>query len=120
MAVDPRKMRGLAGRTGAAVLMAALLCATSIGYAQEEGVAGAPVAEPERVYTDAELEELVGPIALYPDELIAQILPASAYPLEVVQAWRDLEQMGGTADDETIKSLDYDPAVLALMHYPDS
>ncbi|UCG31635.1 MAG: DUF3300 domain-containing protein [Phycisphaerales bacterium] len=119
MALDPQKSRGLTGRTGAAVLMAALLSATPVGYAQQDGVAGAPVAEPEVVFTDEELEDLVGPIALYPDALIAQILPASAYPLEVVQAWRDLEQMGGTADEETIKGLDYDPAVLALMHYPE-
>ncbi len=39
-------------------------------------------------YSQRNLEILVAPIALYPDPLIAQILPASTYPLEIVQAAR--------------------------------
>src|SRR5678815_5794870 len=39
----------------------------------------------------AELEKLLGPIALYPDALIATLLPASVYPLEIVQAARFLQ-----------------------------
>jgi hypothetical protein len=38
-----------------------------------------------------ELREIVGPIALYPDDLVAIVLPASTYPLQVVQAARFLE-----------------------------
>ena len=41
--------------------------------------------------SNAELEELVAPIALYPDELLAIVLPASTYPLQVVEAARFLE-----------------------------
>lgn len=37
-------------------------------------------------YSFAELEELVGPIALYPDDLIGIVLPASSYPLQIVEA----------------------------------
>ena len=47
--------------------------------------------EPARL-TAAQLDELVGPIALYPDKLIAVVLPASTYPLEVVQADRLLNK----------------------------
>ena len=43
------------------------------------------------VLSPAELEELVGPVALYPDDLLAIVLPASTYPLEIVQAARFLE-----------------------------
>ena len=45
-----------------------------------------PAAPPKR--SAADLEKLVAPIALYPDPLIATILPASVYPLEIVQAAR--------------------------------
>ena len=38
----------------------------------------------------AELEDIVGPVALYPDDLLAIVLPASTYPLQVVQAARFL------------------------------
>jgi Protein of unknown function (DUF3300) len=43
-------------------------------------------------FTEAELEKLLAPIALYPDALLAQLLPASAYPLDIVQAHRWLEK----------------------------
>ena len=45
-----------------------------------------PAAPPQR--SAADLEKLVAPIALYPDPLIATMLPASVYPLEIVQAAR--------------------------------
>src|SRR6516225_2580587 len=37
-------------------------------------------------FSDEELEKLLAPIALYPDALLAQLLPASAYPLQIVEA----------------------------------
>ena len=40
-----------------------------------------------------ELESLVGPVALYPDDLLAIVLPASTYPLQIVQAARFLEAL---------------------------
>src|SRR5262245_7500311 len=43
-------------------------------------------------FSEEELEKLLAPIALYPDALLAQLLPASAYPLEVVQAHRWLDK----------------------------
>ena len=45
-----------------------------------------------RKFTEAELETLLAPIALYPDALLAQLLPAPAYPLDIVQAERWLEK----------------------------
>jgi hypothetical protein len=67
--------------------------------------------------TTAELEELVGPVALYPDELLAIVLPASTYPLEIVQAVRfldDFETDGSLEPDES-----WDESVVALLNYPE-
>ena len=46
------------------------------------------------MFTREELEKLLAPIALYPDPLLAQLLPASAYPVQIVQAqrWMDKNQ----------------------------
>src|SRR5436190_19394036 len=55
--------------------------------ANTNSTAVAPPAEPAKL-SSAELKKLAEPIALHPDPLIAIILPASAYPLEVVQAAR--------------------------------
>jgi hypothetical protein len=54
-------------------------------------VAQAP-GQPAQELSAAQLEELVGPIALYPDDLVAIILPASTNPLQLVQADRFLEK----------------------------
>lgn len=65
----------------------------------------------------AELEELIGPVALYPDDLLAIVLPASTYPLEIVQAARFLEQLETDSSLEPDES--WDDSVVALLNYPD-
>ena len=74
-----------------------------------------------------ELDQLVAPIALYPDPLLAEVLMASAYPLDIVQADRWLRShknlkgdqlKAGLAKedwDDSIKSLAATPDVLAMM-----
>ena len=62
-------------------------------------------------------EELVAPIALYPDPLIATILPAAVYPLEIVQAAFFLEDTNNLPNldarpwDEDVKAVGHVPAV---------
>src|SRR5262245_52756108 len=63
----------------------------------------------------AQLDKLVAPIALYPDPLVAQILPASTYPVQVVEAARDLAS-GGRPDRATASQ--WDPSIQALLSYP--
>jgi len=64
-----------------------------------------------------ELRELVGPIALYPDDLLAIVLPASAYPLQIVEASRFLEAL---ERDPTLKpDPDWDDSIVALTNYPE-
>jgi len=65
----------------------------------------------------AEIEELIGPIALYPDDLVAIVLPASTFPLQIVQASRALEQ--AQADTEIEPDAAWDESVVALLNYPE-
>jgi hypothetical protein len=67
--------------------------------------------------SSSELRELVGPIALYPDDLLAIVLPASAYPLQIVEASRFLEAL---EQDPTLKpDPDWDDSIVALTNYPE-
>jgi hypothetical protein len=63
----------------------------------------------------ASLQKLVAPIALYPDPLVAQILPASTQPIQIVEAARAVE--GGKRPDEATPS-QWDPSVQALLSFP--
>jgi Protein of unknown function (DUF3300)/Chaperone of endosialidase len=78
----------------------------------------APAAKP---LTAAQLEQLVAPIALYPDDLLSQVLMASTYPLEVVEAarWsRDNPKVTGQALEDAMQKQDWDPSVKALTAVP--
>jgi hypothetical protein len=63
----------------------------------------------------AQLDQLLGPIALYPDPLIAQILPASTLPTQIVLADR---YVTGGGDPSQIGQQPWDPSVQALARYP--
>ena len=83
-----------------------------------------PGADVENLSVDAsdvlaaeELDDLVGPIALYPDDLLAVVLPASTYPLEIVQAARFLERY--EVDSTLQPDDDWDDSVVALLNYPE-
>lgn len=67
--------------------------------------------------TRAELQELVGPIALYPDDLLAVALPASTYPLQLVQAQRFLQAL--EQDPSLTPDEEWDDSVVALLNYPE-
>src|SRR5688572_12222723 len=64
-----------------------------------------------------ELEQLLAPIALYPDALIALILPASTVPTDVVLAARHLRENPG--DRSQIEHRAWDESVKSLTHYPE-
>ena len=73
------------------------------------------------VFKQEELEQIVAPIALHPDPLISQILMASTYPLEVVQAERWAKQnksLKGDAVTAALEKLDWDPSVKSLVAFP--
>ncbi len=76
---------------------------------------GPPAFKPE------ELDQLLAPIALYPDTLLAQIFMASTYPLEVVQADRWAKQnksLKGEALTAALEQQPWDPSVKSLVNFP--
>jgi uncharacterized membrane protein YgcG len=80
-----------------------------------------PPPPPPAQLTPQQLQELVAPIALYPDALVAQILAASAYPTQIVEADRFLQQnpgLTGAALGAEVDKQDWDPSVKALTQFP--
>jgi hypothetical protein len=90
--------------------------------AQTQPAATAPPAQPSAVFKPEELEQIVAPIALYPDALLAQVFMASTYPLEIVQAarWsREHPEIKGDAVAKEMEAQSWDPAVKSLVAFPD-
>src|SRR5262245_22365482 len=68
-----------------------------------------------------EIEQLVASIALYPDSLVSQILMASTYPLEIVQAdrWAKANKtLQGEALTAALEAQNWDPSVKSLVNFP--
>ncbi len=91
-----------------------------------QAFAQAPPAPPPQpaaqLLSPDQLETLVAPIALYPDPLLGQVLAASTYPLEVVEAGQWLQQNGnlrGAQLMDAAKQQNWDPSVQALVAFPD-
>ena len=77
--------------------------------------------ESEPAVPQAELDQMLAPMALYPDTLLSQILMASTYPLEVVEAsrWsRDNPGLEGAQAVEAVADKHWDPSVKALVAFP--
>jgi hypothetical protein len=73
-------------------------------------------------FKQEELDQMLAPIALYPDSLLTQILMASTYPLEVVQAERWAKKNKDLKGDALAKALEaqpWDPSVKSLVNFPD-
>ena len=84
--------------------------------------AGEQTPPAQNLFTREELEKLLAPIALYPDPLLAQLLPASAYPVQIVQVqrWLDKNQaLVANNDYSGIDGQNWDPAVKALARFPE-
>ena len=71
--------------------------------------------------TQKELEQLVSPIALYPDTLVAQILAASTHPVDIVEAERFMQEhkdLTGKPLAEAVDKQPWDPSVKSLTQFP--
>jgi hypothetical protein len=69
-----------------------------------------------------QLDDLVAPIALYPDPMLGQVLAASTYPLELVEAQQWLQAnrgLQGTQLTDAARQMNWDPSVQALVAFPD-
>ncbi|MBY0508618.1 MAG: DUF3300 domain-containing protein [Rhodospirillaceae bacterium] len=81
-------------------------------------------APPKPTATQQQLDALLAPVALFPDQLLSQILMASTYPLDVVEAarWRALpenQNLSGEPLAAALENEDWDPSVKALVPFPE-
>src|SRR5580693_751475 len=100
----------------------------AIGAVPAGAASGNQAAQSEAQPTDAsatqspeQLQQLVAPIALYPDSLVAQILAASTFPEQVVDADRWVQShpdLKGDALGQAVDQLPWDPSVKALVAFP--
>ena len=101
-------------------VLGAALCCSAFAQSSSPSAAPPPSAAPQ--FSATELEKLAAPIALHPDPLISIILPASVYPLEIVQAARfvqdtnTLPQVDEQAWDDNVKAVAKFPTLIQKMN----
>ena len=101
-----RKLLAISGE----IVFAVMLC-LSLGTAQAE----------DATFSEAELDQMMAPIALYPDALLAQILMATTYPADVAEAvkWsKDNPDQDGDAAVDAVQDKSWDPSVMSLVAFP--
>ncbi len=108
------------GRALRIVVLSAVIALLSVASSRAEPQSGPGSAALS--LTAEQLDQLVAPIALYPDSLIAQILMAATYPLEVVEADRWLRNaanaaLTGGALTAALQQLPWDPSVKSLVPF---
>ena len=100
-----------------AAMIAVVLALPNIGIAQST----APASAAGKAFSQEQLDQMLAPVALYPDALLAQILMASTYPLEVVSAARwvkDNPKVTGKALEDAMHKQAWDPSVKSLAPFP--
>jgi hypothetical protein len=105
----------------------AVFAAGQAGFAQAPAPAATPATAPAPdnrtpPFKKEELEQILAPIALYPDALLAQIFMASTYPLEIVEAARwskEHPDVKGDAVAGAVQSQTWDPSVKSLVAFPE-
>jgi Protein of unknown function (DUF3300) len=110
-------------KRGIALLLSCslVLASTSEGFAYQTDQSAAPPPPQAAQQTPEQLQQLVAPIALYPDALVAQILAAATYPAEVVEADRWMQQhtdLKGKKLADEVNKQSWDPSVKALAQFP--
>ena len=78
-------------------------------------------AQAQAPFTQQELDQMLAPIALYPDPLLAQVLMAATRPRDVVEAERFVRQNPGASGDDladAVERMPWDPGVQALTQFP--
>ncbi len=116
----------------AVAILCVLLLPLSVGYGQAPAGYGQapagpsqgwPVAPSTPVLSPEQLDILVAPVALYPDPLLGQVLAASTYPLEIMEAQQWLQHnrnLQGAQLLDAAKQQNWDPSVQALVAFPEA
>ena len=105
-------------------MLSATVALAPVAQAQTAAPAGAApqAGSSAPVFKQEELDALLAPIALYPDALLSQILMASTYPLEIVEAarWRkDNASLKDAALSDALTKQTWDESVKSLTAFPD-
>ncbi|MGE0418999.1 MAG: DUF3300 domain-containing protein [Acetobacteraceae bacterium] len=108
------------------IALCAALSLTAPPFAWAQAPAPASTAAPANAVTafnTEQLDAMLAPIALYPDQLLAQVLMASTYPFQVVEAARWLDQgnnksLTGDALAKALQPMTWDPSVKSLVPFP--
>lgn len=111
------KQRGIPSQLLAGLLVTALSLPAVVPVAYAQGSSQTQASK----QSQAQLEALVAPIALYPDPLVSQILMASTYPLEVSEATNWLRNNSNLKDDalnNALQQQNWDPSVKSLVSFP--
>jgi hypothetical protein len=105
-----------------AILCAALLVPGDAALLRSQTQQSAPAAQKTPKIPPEQLDSLVAPIALYPDPMLAQVLAASTYPLEIIQLQQWLEKNKNLKDKALVDAVSkqpWEPSVQALAALPD-
>lgn len=116
---NAHRKKGTLRRWFQAGMSAVLLCFFAMTSAGAETISTASL---KKGYTTAELDQMLAPVALYPDGLLLQVLMASSYPAEVVEAGRWLDanpDLNGDAAVEAAGSFGWNASVMSLLSFPD-
>ena len=106
-----------------------IVCALAVSgggvQARAQSPNGFPPAQEQgaQLLSPEQLDNLIAPIALYPDQLLSQVLAASTYPLEIVEAAQWLQQRGNLQGGQLMdasRQQNWDPSVQALVAFPDA
>ncbi len=104
-------------------MLVALTACTTVATSQPETVyVEEEIMVEEDFFSQAELDQMLAPIALYPDVLLSQVLMAATYPLEIVEASRWSKVNTGLEGDEAVlavENLNWDISVKTLVAFPD-
>jgi hypothetical protein len=102
----------------------ALIVAAPLVMAPVASLAQDAASKQDTTLKKEELDQLLAPIALYPDDLLSNVLMASTYPLEVVQAARWIKEpanakLKGDALEKALEKQDWEPSVKSLTPFPE-
>lgn len=117
-----RSIVGLSARSARAVVTASLiLCMVGLDFGNLHAQQAPPTPPQHFQLSYADLDQLVAPIALYPDALVAQVLVAATYSPQIVEADRFVQRNVGLPPQELARLVDtqtWDPSVKALTAFP--
>lgn len=104
-----------------AIALILTICPQTLSAQDAQASAQTSQAAPYTTQTPDQLQQLVAPIALYPDSLVAQILAASTFPAQIVEADRWVQahpDLKGDALAQAVDQESWDPSVKALAAFP--